>query len=89
MARRQEVRRYALVTSGEYCMDKKHGHGVYTWADGRRYDGMWENGKQHGEGVYYDAAGKARKGIWVNGKRTKWLDSDEEDNHQIKSTTNF
>lgn len=67
-------------------MDKKHGHGVYTWADGRRYDGMWENGKQHGEGIYYDATEKSRKGIWVNGKRTKWLDDGErEDNLKTKS----
>lgn len=71
-------------------MDKKHGHGVYTWTDGRQYDGMWENGKQHGEGIYYDATGKGRKGIWVNGKRTKWLDEDEgTDNFQIKSAAHL
>ena len=61
---------------GDYYMDKKHGHGVYTWADGRKYDGMWENGKQHGEGVYYDINGIAKRGIWENGKRTKWIDND-------------
>jgi len=59
---------------GEYYMDKKQGHGVYTWADGRKYDGMWENGKQHKEGIYYDINGMGRKGVWENGKRTKWLD---------------
>ena len=24
---------------GMYEVDKKHGHGVYTWHDGRVYDG--------------------------------------------------
>jgi len=57
-------------------MDKKHGHGVYTWADGRKYDGMWQNGKQHGEGVYYDIHKVERKGVWENGKRIKWTDED-------------
>jgi len=26
-------------------MDKKHGFGVYYWADGRKYEGYWGNGK--------------------------------------------
>jgi len=30
--------------------DKKHGYGVYTWADGRKYEGEWVAGKQHGRG---------------------------------------
>ena len=63
-------------------MDKKHGKGVYTWADGRKYDGMWYNGKQHGEGVYYDASGAARHGKWENGKRIKWSDNDDSNQPQ-------
>ena len=41
-------------------MDKKHGKGIYTWADGRRYDGDWLNGRQHGHGNYTDKDGTQR-----------------------------
>jgi hypothetical protein len=29
-----------------------HGYGVYTWKDGRRYEGYYEMDKKHGYGVY-------------------------------------
>jgi hypothetical protein len=57
-------------------MDKKHGHGVYIWADGRKYDGQWENGKQHGIGKYVMADQTERMGEWNEGKRVRWLDDD-------------
>ena len=28
----------------EYFEDKKHGHGVFEWSDGRKYIGEWING---------------------------------------------
>jgi len=37
--------------------DKKHGNGIYTWADGRKYDGEWQNGRQHGNGKYISKDG--------------------------------
>jgi hypothetical protein len=40
---------------GEYLNDKKHGRGVFTWKDGRKYDGEWKEGKQNGKGRYYNA----------------------------------
>jgi hypothetical protein len=55
-------------------MDKKHGFGIYHWADGRIYEGNWYNGKQHGKGKYILQDGTIRIGEWVNGKRTHWLD---------------
>ncbi len=58
---------------GEYYMDKKHGMGRYTWADGRIYEGMWQNGKQHGEGKYSQNDGSIKLGLWSDGKRIKWL----------------
>jgi hypothetical protein len=48
--------------------DKKHGQGVYTWSDGKKYDGPWLNGKQHGTGKQI-INGKQRLGKWINGKR--------------------
>tara|TARA_B110001450_G_C17400532_1_gene391481 strand:+ start:494 stop:643 length:150 start_codon:yes stop_codon:yes gene_type:complete len=48
----------------------KHGKGLYTWRNGKQYDGNWENGKQHGEGLFTTSTGQIRKGIWVDGVRT-------------------
>lgn len=55
-------------------MDKKHGNGIYTWADGQSYSGAWQNGKQHGVGEQTFSNGSKRKGIWENGKRISWID---------------
>ena len=49
---------------GEYNMDKKHGYGVYIWADSRRYEGLWHNGKQHGKGKYILPNSTVKVGIW-------------------------
>ena len=27
--------------------DKKHGEGVFSWGNGKKYEGKWVNGKQH------------------------------------------
>ncbi len=29
-----------------------HGKGIYTWKDGRRYEGEYLNDRKHGFGVY-------------------------------------
>lgn len=63
-------------------MDKKHGFGEYTWADGRKYIGNWSNGKQHGDGKYIQLEGKERSGTWENGKRIKWHDDEEGNNNE-------
>lgn len=55
-------------------MDKKHGHGIYTWGQGRKYDGMWVQGKQDGIGEYYSPNGGSRRGLWKDGTRIRWLD---------------
>ena len=46
-----------------------HGKGVYTWADGRRYEGEYVNDKKHGFGVYTYPDGRSYKGEWANGKQ--------------------
>jgi hypothetical protein len=55
-------------------MDKKHGYGVYFWADGRRYEGYWKNGKQDGEGKYILPNAVTKIGIWEDGKRIRWIE---------------
>lgn len=46
---------------------------MFTWPDGRRYEGGWLRGKQHGTALYTDKSGKVKTGLWENGKRTKWI----------------
>ena len=36
-----------------------HGRGIFTWADGRRYDGEYVDDKKEGHGVF----------IWPDGRR--------------------
>jgi len=33
--------------------DRREGYGIFTWASGKRFEGVWKNGKQEGNGVYY------------------------------------
>jgi hypothetical protein len=46
---------------------------VFTWPDGRKYDGEWFNGKQHGEGTYLTSKGETKRGEWKEGKRVRWI----------------
>jgi len=47
-----------------------HGWGIYTWKDGRRYEGEYEFDKKHGYGVYTWADGfRKYEGFWKSGKQ--------------------
>ena len=46
-----------------------HGKGVYTWPDGRKYDGFYHRDKKHGFGIYSWADGRRFEGHWVHGKQ--------------------
>ena len=50
---------------------KKHGYGVYSWPDGRVYEGTFKEGQFHGEARFTSAKGKMRIGLWNNGKLEK------------------
>ncbi len=45
-----------------------HGRGVYTWKDGRRYEGEYQHDKKHGHGIYTWADGRKYDGPWAHGK---------------------
>lgn len=45
-----------------------HGEGVYTWTDGRKYEGQYENDKKNGHGIYTWTDGREYEGYWKNGK---------------------
>ena len=41
MEENMKVIKLNMILTGEFKKDKKHGVGVYEWADGRRYNGEW------------------------------------------------
>ncbi len=46
-----------------------HGRGQYTWADGRSYEGHYQDDKKHGYGEYIWCDGRKYMGEWQNGKQ--------------------
>ena len=53
---------------GDFQHGKRHGYGVYTYADGGRFEGEWIDDKVHGRGVSVYASGNCYEGEWVDGK---------------------
>ena len=45
-----------------------HGKGVFTWKDGRKYEGEYKDDKKDGYGEFYWPDGRIYKGFWENGK---------------------
>lgn len=45
-----------------------HGFGVFTWPDGRKYEGWWKDGVQQGDGLEFSSEGKVVC-QWADGKR--------------------
>ena len=48
--------------------NKRHGRGIYVWANGDRYEGEWRDGKRTGWGTHTSANGKVKEGEWKNDK---------------------
>ena len=46
-----------------------HGQGIYTWADGRKYEGHYVDDKKNGYGIYTWADGRKYEGNWKDGKQ--------------------
>lgn len=44
------------------------GSGVFTWPDGRRYEGDYVDDKKEGQGSFYWPDGRKYEGGWKNGK---------------------
>ena len=53
---------------GELKGKKKHGYGVFTWADGSTFRGDWKDDKKHGHATFIDAKGEELSGYWKNGE---------------------
>ena len=58
--------------------DMKDGKGVFTWPDGRKYDGQWSKGKQHGRAKYTFSDGAVKNGVWDQGRRVQWDESSKQ-----------
>lgn len=43
--------------------------GIYTWQDGRMYEGFYQEDKKHGYGIYTWSDQKKYAGWWSNGKQ--------------------
>jgi MORN repeat len=50
----------------------RSGSGVFTAANGERYEGGWERGLKHGTGVLRRANGRSRAGLWRSGVLIEW-----------------
>ena len=44
-----------------------HGKGVYTYANGAKFEGDYADNKRHGTGVFTYADGTVRLGEWSQG----------------------
>jgi hypothetical protein len=53
---------------GDYKDGKKHGHGIFRYANGNIYEGEFKDGKKHGHGIYRYANGGVYDGDWKDGK---------------------
>jgi len=51
---------------GEYKDDKINGQGIYTWANGNRYEGEFKGGNADGKGTKYYVDGRKETGTWKN-----------------------
>lgn len=46
-----------------------NGYGIYSWKDGRLYEGFYRDDKKHGYGVYTWSDQKKYAGYWHDGKQ--------------------
>ena len=54
---------------GDWKCNKMEGHGLFTWPDGRIYQGEYKDDKKDGYGLFEWSDGKKYKGYWKNGKQ--------------------
>ena len=45
-----------------------HGKGVYSWPDGKCYEGSYKQGHRHGQGKLTRPSGNWYSGGWADGK---------------------
>merc|ERR1711924_174195 len=63
----------------------RHGHGMFTWEDGRRYVGQWVKDQEHGRGVWISPKGERKEGVWNRGSFSKWITAKDDENFMASS----
>jgi len=48
---------------------RRDGQGIYTWANGTKFEGEWKRDKQHGKGTQTYPTGDKYVGDWQDGKQ--------------------
>ena len=61
-------RRLEQVYTGTMRRGRRHGHGIYSWPNGDRYEGGFVEGERQGNGVFVFASGDRYEGDFENGK---------------------
>lgn len=51
----------------------QQGHGVYTWANGAKYDGEYKDNKKNGHGLHTWPDGSMYEGRLMLGDKTRWV----------------
>ena len=74
---------------GELKGKKKHGYGVYTWADGSTFRGDWKDDKKHGPATFIDAKGEELSGYWKNGEFEELRTNQKIDLEYLKKNLNL
>ena len=46
-----------------------HGYGVFTWEDGRKYEGNYVDDKKEGNGRFTWPDGRVYEGLWKDGRK--------------------
>lgn len=54
---------------GQMSEGRRHGKGIYYYANGDIYGGQWRNNLFHGKGAYIFAGGERYEGNLINGKK--------------------
>lgn len=49
---------------GEFARGKRNGFGIFHYANGALYKGLWQDNKKHGHGRYVSCTGKVFEGLW-------------------------
>ena len=58
------------IYAGWYRQGKRHGQGVQTFSDGRKYVGEWKDGMRDGQGTFTFPDGYRFSGEWK--KDVRW-----------------
>ena len=61
-----KVKKYALIYTGEWIKDYKHGYGRLRYKDGTLYDGNFSASQRDGIGIQWFPNGDYYEGEWKN-----------------------